>query len=276
VNFFYRNLSNKQLVILGLAVPLLCTLLIGWLQWHSVSDMLKTRELVRHTRAVQLALGVFRYSLSDAESCQFRYILTDNDVNLKLYNKLLASASDQFKLLRSLTSDNAAQQKELDRIEPLLSEKVRVTAQSLALEQSGDRAGALRLAGAEESRLNMLEIENDVEDMQATEAKLLFLRQNIYQHNFKVAGLLSVMSMTLSLCFIIGILLLLRRLAQLQSFVTLCALTEMIEYEGGMMTIEEYLKRRHQALATHGAAQVEAERILGLLKKRNLRPTVAD
>ncbi len=65
---------------------------------------------------------------------------------------------------------------------------------------------------------------------------------------------------------------LLRRLAHLQSLVTLTALTEMIEYEGGAITIEEFLKRRHQALALHGQAQIEAERILGLLEKRKRKP----
>jgi hypothetical protein len=45
----------------------------------------------------------------------------------------------------------------------------------------------------------------------------------------------------------------------------------MIQYEGGSITIEEYLKRRHQALAAHGQAQIEAERILGLIERHKPR-----
>jgi len=38
-----------------------------------------------------------------------------------------------------------------------------------------------------------------------------------------------------------------------------------------MITIDEYLRRRKVALLTHGPAQVEAERMLGLLEKRKLK-----
>ena len=274
MNSFYRNLTPKQLVAVGLIVPLFSLLLIGWLQWQSVSDMLNTRQINRQSRTVQLGLGIFRYSLSDAESCQFRYILAHNPADLVLYSKLLTQATDQFKLIRSLTSNLPLQQKYLDQIEPLLNEKIRVTQQSLDMEKSGDHAGALKIVGSEESRANMLAIEGALDNMQIVQYQTLLLGQNTYQHDFKFNAALSLAGSALSLGFIVAIILLLRRLAQLQSFVTLCALTEMIEYEGGLITIEEYLKRRHQALATHGQAQIEAERILGLLERRKIRDAI--
>jgi CHASE3 domain sensor protein len=271
MNFLYRNLTPRQLVFLGLIVPTLSLFLIGWLQWESFSDMIKTRQIVRQNRTVQLALGIFRYSLSDAESCQFRYILTHNPANLDLYNKLLAAATDQLKEIRALTSDIPLQQKYLDRIEPLFNDKIQFTNQSLEMEQNGNHAGALKITSAEESRANMLAIENALEDMQTIQTQVLLQGQNKYQHDFKLNALLSLVGTALSLAFIIAIILLLRWLAHLQSYVTLNALTTMIQYEGGSITIEEYLKRRHQALAAHGQAQIEAERILGLIERHKPR-----
>jgi CHASE3 domain sensor protein len=272
VNFLYRNLTPKQLIALGLVVPVLCLFAIGWLQWQAVSDMLQTRVLNRESRSVQLALAIFRYSLSDAESCQFRYILTHNPADLELYNKLIATATDQFNEIRTLTVKIPLQQKYLDQLDPLFKEKIHVTDQSLAMEQSGDHAGALNIVSSGASRANILAIEKNIEDMQTVQTQELIQGQNHYQHDFKLNALLSLLSVGLSLCFIIGIILLLRRLAHLQSLVTLTALTQMIEYEGGEITIEEYLKRRHQALALHGQAQIEAERIIGLLEKRKRKP----
>jgi CHASE3 domain sensor protein len=272
VNFLYRNLTPKQLIALGLVIPLLCLVAIGWLQWQAVSDMLQTRVINRESRNVQLALGTFRYSLSDAESCQFRYILTHNPANLDLYNKLIAEATDQLNQIRQSTAKIPLQQKYLDQIGPLFNEKVHVTDQSLAMEQNGDHAGALKIVSSEASRANMLAIEKNLEDMQTIQIQELLVGQNHYQHDFKLNALLSLLGVGLSLCFIVGIILLLRRLAQLQSLVTLTALTEMIEYEGGEITIEEYLNRRYQALALHGQTQIEAERILGLLEKRKRKP----
>ena len=271
MNSLYRNLTTRQLYALGLAIPLLCTLLIGWLQWNSVSDMLQTRQLVRHSRDVQVALGIFRYALSDSESCQFRYVLTHNPANLDAYAILLNEATDQLKKLRELTSENSYQQRVLDQIEPLFTEKVRLAAQSLEMEKSGDHENALKIVSAESSRLNMLDIESNVEVMQNNEAQLLWQRQTTYQHNFKIASGLSVLSVALCLGFVVTILMLMRQLARMQSIVTLSALTEMIKYEGGTMTIEEYLKRRHQALTTHGQAQIEAERLLALVERGKLK-----
>jgi hypothetical protein len=45
----------------------------------------------------------------------------------------------------------------------------------------------------------------------------------------------------------------------------------MISYEDGTLTIEDYLRRRAEALATHGKAQIEAERLLSQIERRKAR-----
>jgi CHASE3 domain sensor protein len=261
----------KQLVVIGLVVPLLCTLTLGWLQWDSVQDMLRTREMVRHIRAVQLALATFRYSLSDAESCQFRYILTHDDANLQLYRKLIAQAEEQLSTVRTLTKAQSDQQASLAELGPLLSDKEEDADHSFSNEQLNNHDAAMKLISSPESRDNMLHIESIVEQMQAVESRVLQDGQNRYTRNFTWASSLSLLSMALCLLCVGGIVLLLRRLSEMQSLVTLSAVSQMIEYEGGMITIEEYVKRRQMALATHGAAQIEAERLLGKLEHRKLR-----
>jgi CHASE3 domain sensor protein len=261
----------KQLVVIGLVVPLLCTLTLGWLQWDSVQDMLRTREMVRHIRAVQLALATFRYSLSDAESCQFRYILTHDDANLQLYRKLIAQAEEQLSTVRTLTKAQSDQQASLAELGPLLSDKEEDADHSFSMEQMNNHDGAMKMISSGDSRTNMLHIEAIIERMEAVELRVLLEGQNRYSGNFTRSSSLSVLSMALSLFCVGGILVLLRRLSQMQSLVTLSAVSQMIEYEGGMITIEEYVKRRQQALATHGVAQIEAERLLGKLEHRKLR-----
>jgi hypothetical protein len=199
-------------------------------------------------------------------------VLAHNPINLDLYHKFLAASNDQLNVIRSLTADNSLQKKYLDEIEPLLKNKVATMDHSIAMEQSGDHAGALQFAATNESGKNMIAIEDALENMQVVQTQELLQGQNHYQHDFKLNALLSLIGIALSLGFIFAIILLLRRLAQLQSMVTLTALTDMMEYEGGSITIEEYLKRRHKALAEHGQAQIEAERLLGLLERRKNRP----
>jgi CHASE3 domain sensor protein len=268
LNFLYRNLTTRRLYAIGLAVPFFCIVVIGFLQWMALRDMLKTRLIVRHTRDAQVALGVFRYSLSDAESCQFRYILSHYPADIDLYRKLMADVDQQLAILDSLSPENSPQRYYLEKIQPLVAEKKRLTEQSFQMEQSGDHAGAMAIISGAPVRENMLSIEKAVEDFQGIELGLLATWQNIYQHNFKIASVVSVLSVALCFGCIIMILLLLRSLSQLQSAVTLSALKELIEYEDGTITIEEFLKRRHAALLAHGPAQIEAERLLGLIERR--------
>ena len=272
MNFLYRNLTSRRLYTIGLAVPFFCTLAIGLLQWHAVGDMVKTRLIVRHTRDAQVALGIFRYSLSDAESCQFRYILSHNQADIDLYRKLMSDVDNQLAILDTHSPQNSPQRYYLEKIQPLVAEKKKRTEQSFQMAQNGDQAGAMAIISSGGSRENMLAIEKGVEDFQGIELGLLATWQNIYQHNFQIASVVSVLSVALCFGFIIAILLLLRSLARMQSAVTLSALKELIDYEGGTITIEEFLKRRHEALMTHGPAQIEAERLLGLVERRKTSP----
>ena len=233
--------------------------------------MLTGRILGRQIRTSQVALGVFRYSLSDAESCQFRYILTHNSGDLDLYRKLIAQANDQFAQLRQLTAGNDYQQKYLDQVEGLLKAKEDTTEQSFTLEQSGNHAGALQIISSDAGRQNMLEIESAVDNMQKVASELVLERQNASSHTLKVTCAVSVAGLAVNLACIAGILLLIRRLQQSQASVTLDALREMIHYEDGSMSIEEYLRRRSEALATHGKAQIEAEKLLSQIERRKAR-----
>jgi CHASE3 domain sensor protein len=216
-------------------------------------------------------LGVFRYSLSDAESCQFRYILTQTPSDLQLYSKLMDQVTDSFTEIRKLTADIPLQQQYLDHMEPLLKAKEQAADKSFDMEKSGNHAGAMQIIASDAGRQNMLDIEKTVENMQSVEVQVLAARQFASSHNLKVSCAVSVASVALCLGCIVGILLLLRRLERLQSAVTLEALTEMISYEDGTLTIEEYLRRRAEALATHGKAQIEAERLLSQLERRKAR-----
>lgn len=270
MNYLYRNISPRQLLLLGVIVPLVLTSLVGWLICKSVDDMLSSRVLARHSRQVQAALADFSLALVRAESAQRGYILTHNEAYLEPYHKAIDSAFVQYKILRLLTADNALQQQQLDTLEPLLNAKARLMSQNISMEISGDHAGAVQLVVTDVGRKTMVDIMAAVDFMKTVEVNVLFQRQSMYQHNFKLNTLATGMDMVFILVFMIIILWLIRKLQRLQEAVTFCALTEMIEYEGGLLTIEEYLRRRKDALAKHGLAQIEAERLLGMLDKSKL------
>jgi CHASE3 domain sensor protein len=271
LNALFRNLTTRQLVIVGLIVPLLCTLIVGWLQWHVVSQMVEGRYIGRSIRNTQVDLGVFRYSLSDAESAQFRYILTRDPGDLDLCRKLFAQAKAQFVELRNLTTGNSLQQKYLDEIEPLLKTKEANAELSFSLEKGGNHAGAMQIIASDDCRQRMLKIEGAIANMQTVAAQQIGLRQIISTHNLKVTAAASVAGLAINLVCIAAVLLLIRRLQRAQANVTSDAIREMVNYHDGKLTIEEYLSRRSAALTTHGNAQIEAEKIISQLERSKAR-----
>jgi len=239
-----RHLSLRWVAVLGLSVSLLVTLLVAWSQWQTVTDMLNTRDWVRHSRTVQAALEYFRYCISTAESNQRGYLLTHNEVYLDNYRKSLALDSDQFKLLRTLTAGDPDQQKNLDRLEGFLNEKFRVMAQTISLEQSGDHAGALAVVGTGNGDKSMDGIIATVQTMQDNESNFVQQRQDIYHGKFDFNNRLSNLLLIFCLGFIVTILALVRRIEKLQEIIT-----------------------DHQD-------QTEGQRMLETLEKKNPRTTV--
>jgi CHASE3 domain sensor protein len=268
VNFLFRNLTTRQLVVIGLIVPFICTVIVGWLQWHAITEMVNGRTIGRQLRNVQVDLGIFRYSLSDAESCQFRYILTHDADDMALYRKLIGQCNDTFTRLRTQTASNDFQQKFLDQIEPLLRSKEANADKSFSNEDGGNHAAALQLISSDDFRQRMLQIESLVENMQSVQAQLVILRQYAYAHTLKVTALASVAGLGVNLVCIAAVLLLIRRMQSLQSTVIRDALRELVNFEEGKLTIEEYLSRRASALSAHGHAQIEAEKLISQLERR--------
>lgn len=271
MNALIRNLTTRQLVVIGLIVPLLCTLVVGWFQWHAVMEMVNGRAIGRQLRETQIDLGIFRYSLSDAESAQFRYILTHNPGDLALYRKLIVQTNNQFGQLRTLTAGNDLQQKYLDQINLLLKVKEANAGRSFTLEDSGNHPAALQFISSDDFRQRMLSIEALIESTQFVQTQLVLQRQFAYSHTLKVTAAASVAGLAINLVCICAVLLFIRRLQQLQSSVTRDALRELVNYEDGKLTIEEYLSRRAAALSAHGQAQIEAEKLLSQLERRKTR-----
>ena len=256
-----------------MSVPTLLLLLVGGLQWKSGNDFRISREAVTHTRIVLLDLDSLLSSVIDAETGQRGYLLVHNERYLEPYNHSLVFSHDQIQTLRQLTSDNPEQQRNLDRLEPLIKAKFDELAQTITLEQRGDHAGALQIVSSNSGKNTMDEIRSTVRVMQDGETSLFQQREDDYQRNSQINSELSVLLIALSLGCIVAIVFyfLVHRLERMQEMITICAWSKLIEFEGEWISLEEYLSRRFHTRVTHGIAQVEAEKMLKLLDYEKLK-----
>jgi CHASE3 domain sensor protein len=256
-----------------MSIPTLLLLLVGGLQWKSGNDFRNSREWVSHTRIVLLDLESLLTCMLDAETDQRGYLLTHNESYLEPYNHALAFSHDQIQTLRQLSSDNPEQQKNLDRLEPLMKAKFDELAQTITLEHRGDHAGALQVVTSNSGKNAMDNIRATVRVMQDAETSLFQQREDAYQRNSQINSELSALLLALGLGCIVALIFfsLLRRLERMQEMITICAWSKLIEFEGEWLSVEQYLSRRLHASVTHGISQVETEKMLKLLGYEKLQ-----
>lgn len=263
---FYKRLNARQLIIGGLSIPVLLLLLVDWLQWQSVSDYHAASEWVTHTRIVLLNLESFLSCMKDAETGQRGYLLTHKDSYLEPYDHALSCNRDVLQTLRQLTMDSPAQQKNLDRLEPLVNAKLDELAQTVVLEKKSDHAGALKVVMNDFGKNTMDQIRVTIGDMRDFQTALLQQREETCQRTARKNAELSGLVILFGIGFIIAIFFLLRRLERMQEMVKICAWSKLIEYEGEWLSIEDYLTRRFKANITHGMSDVEAQKMLRLIE----------
>jgi CHASE3 domain sensor protein len=265
-----KLLSTRQLILLGMTIPIGLLLVVGGLQWQSVRSYAASREWVIHTRVVLTTLESFLSDITKAETSQRNYLLTHQESYLAPYQAAAEDSRKQFRALRRLTADNAAQQQKLDQLEPLVNAELDQLAQATALEKNLDHAGAVKLASGDGGKTSD-QIQDGFRQMHDIERRLLQEREVAYQRMGQINSNLSMLLIAIGFGFVIAIGVLLRRMEQMEEMIKICAWSKMIEYNGEWLSIEEYLSQRLHARITHGVSQAEAERMLKLLEKEKLK-----
>jgi CHASE3 domain sensor protein len=258
--------SPRRGVVYGVTLVFVIALLIGFWEARSVSDMRNLRIWLHRDRDVLEALTSFHTYLLEAESSERGYLLTHNPIYLDPYGKAVVASSAQFRLIRSLTTENSVLQSQLDEMEPLFHDKLQFMEQTILEENNGNHAGAVQLVNGGEGQLDMTRILSIIDTMHDFEVQQHARRQDDYQRAFNLNAEQSLLAICVCFGSIILILLIVNHLEGLRANVMLASLQKIMEYEQGNISMEEYVKSRHEVLTAHGYTYEEAERILRQLR----------
>jgi signal transduction histidine kinase len=136
-------MTFKNKVVAGFGTALLILIFVGVLSYRSMAQSDEDRQWVTHTRLVMETLDAILINLLDVETGVRGYILTGEGSYLEPYNFALDRARQNVKDVRELTQDNPVQQWELDRLEPLISERLETARKQIEIRaQRGAAAGA--------------------------------------------------------------------------------------------------------------------------------------
>jgi len=244
--------SRPILLSFGLASTalVLCALLV--LEWRGGSAAVESFEWVSHTLEVQRELTTVEARISEAESGQRGYLLSDDPEYLRQYSEATRDVNNRLYNLRQIVADNSAQLRRLLIIESLSRRKLAELDSTIKLARAGKKTEALSFTRKPYSDSLMTAIRSSLRAMTDEEAQVLGARQRDLVNNMRDADMVSIaLSGGLALMFV-ALLVIARGAEHYRNLVTLCAWTRSVEYEGEWISFEEYLRRKFQVSTTHG------------------------
>ena len=120
-----RNMIKQEwFTKAGLGLALFLLVLISFVTFNSVDQFANSSRLVEHTHFVIKQIDQVLSDLKDAESTQRGYLITGDEIFLKMHYDILADIPSEIATLRGLTYDNPAQRKSIDVFERLIDKKI--------------------------------------------------------------------------------------------------------------------------------------------------------
>ena len=159
------------------------TLMVGVTALLNMRQESTLNNLVAHTQTILHELSQTRTALIDSETAQRGFIITNKDKYLEPYKNVAASIPTGLAELRRLIADNPSQQVRLDRLEPLVRERLALIDQTILLMRTSGFKAAAQLILLDRGKNVMDKIRGIFIAMETEERELLAKRTQASRTN---------------------------------------------------------------------------------------------
>ncbi|MDE1818780.1 MAG: CHASE3 domain-containing protein, partial [Thaumarchaeota archaeon] len=165
--------SYSTLIIAGSLLPIVAFLVIGYLSYVNISNMLNDEAWVTHTQTVIDKTDSLLITMLDAETGARGYVITGQDKYLAPYNYALSNWNNQINELKQLTMDNPAQQSNIAKLSPLVNSKLAFLQQYVDLRKNSSLNATINFVDQGHGKEIMDNIRQVIDDMKSEEQTLL-------------------------------------------------------------------------------------------------------
>src|ERR1051326_1035901 len=160
---------NKVAFVIGLLI----LVYVGASSYRNAQREESDRQWVAHTYQVLDTIDAADAALADMESSQRSYVLTGDSARLQGYEMRRENLSANLIELRRLTSDNPAQQRNMDALEGAITARLKQMQLDIALRQKKGLEAAAESIQLESGAELMATIRDRLSTMRAEEQQLL-------------------------------------------------------------------------------------------------------
>jgi len=161
---------------LGFALAALTLLLVAVFGYQTTQHLIENERWVTHTGQVREELTRVMASLTDAETGQRGFVITGNDEFLGPYKSGRTELEGHFGNLRTLTADNAVQQRRLDSVRPVIDQKLAELERTVELRRSAGFEATERVIANGNGKRYMDDVRRILAEMDRDEQALLAQR----------------------------------------------------------------------------------------------------
>ena len=168
------TIGKKITLGFGLSLAILVT--IGILSYFSVTSLIANNSAVVHTDTVIANLDTLLSLMKDAETGQRGFIITGKADYLDPYNRATENLDQAVRDLRQLMAGDPSQERHLDKLEPLITGKVRELDKVIELRKSQGFDVAAKEVNDDIGKNLMDQVRKVIGDMKTQEKDLLAQR----------------------------------------------------------------------------------------------------
>ena len=262
------RLTKKVLFWFGISMPMVALLAMTWLVHQTGGQFNSSFSYVMQTYKVLDMFEQTQAHIVDAESNQRGYFLTGRQDYIEPYEHAMQSVRDDIAELKRLTGKDPLQQANLASLEKMVnSELVFDPATAFPAGQMPTNASVVTLTERGKEKLEQLRriiFQAHEEQQQALSKHQQEAEQDVISS--QMMSLTLIVGVAMALIMVVVILL---RLEKLQEFVTVCAWTGQVKFQGQWLRLDEYLKRQFGISVSHSLSQEAADKMMREIEELN-------
>jgi CHASE3 domain sensor protein len=265
--------NRRVLKILLVIGPILLGAILFIVSKRVYADHRQATNLLKQSYEDREQLNGLRNDLDELQAAEIGFLLTGRQSYLRSHEFSYDDIPTRVARLKYLYAGRPVQLEQLERLDPLVEAKLAEYRAVTILKKSGQDEKALQLANGDGYTPMIDQIRSIVTEMQMAEDGMLADRKRASEAKLDTSDAVSTGLLCLSgaVVFCAGVMIL--RIRQLQSIITICAWTQRVNFNGKWMSMEDFLWRRFRVKVSHGISEEAFAGVMGIVGK-NL--TVSD
>jgi CHASE3 domain sensor protein len=260
--------TKRILFWIGLSLPMMALVAMTWLVHQAGGQFNNSFNWVLQNYKVLDKFEQTQSHIVDAEANQRGFLLSGKSEYVEPYQAAMTALRDDLAELKRLTAGDPAQLGNITALERQIADELTFDpATAFSSGQFQTNASVVTLTARGKQKIEDLR-RLLFQAREQQESELSKHQQDAEQQviNGQIMSLVLIAGVALALVFVVVILL---RLEKLQEFVTVCAWTGQVKYEGQWLRLDQYLQRQFGIAVSHSLSTEAAAKMMREIEEIN-------